>query len=93
MLRVGAMWDDGVVRPQPPMRRAMRIAVEKLRKAGMDVVDYKAFKSGEAWKIIVFQHHEGPRDKLIISRARCTFRMAGRGYGKLLQRQENHFSL
>ena len=51
--RVGVMWDDGVVRPQPPMRRALAVAVMKLRAADIEVVDYAPYKSAEAWEIIV----------------------------------------
>lgn len=51
--RVGVMWEDGVVRPQPPMRRAMKVVVEKLRANGLEVGDYPPFKSEEAWEITV----------------------------------------
>ena len=51
--RIGVMWDDGVVRPQPPMRRALRSAVEKLRAGGLEVVDFEPYKSAEAWEIVV----------------------------------------
>ncbi|KAK8843495.1 hypothetical protein IAR55_007155 [Kwoniella newhampshirensis] len=50
--KVGIMWDDGVVGPQPPMRRALQMAVEKLKKAGMEVVDYQPYKTKENWDII-----------------------------------------
>ncbi|KAK1994923.1 amidase [Colletotrichum falcatum] len=39
-LRIAVMWDDGVVRPTPPVARALRHAVEGLRAAGHDVVDW-----------------------------------------------------
>ncbi|CAD6585111.1 MAG: hypothetical protein TREMPRED_004052 [Tremellales sp. Tagirdzhanova-0007] len=50
--RIGVMWDDGVVRPQPPMRRALSIAVAKLRAAGLEVVKFEPYKSAEAWEIV-----------------------------------------
>ena len=53
--RVGVMWDDGVVRPQPPMRKALRYAVGKIKAAGVEVVEYRPFKSVEAWDILVCQ--------------------------------------
>ena len=61
--RVGVMWDDGVVRPQPPMRRALNMAVEKLRSKGVEVVDFKPHKSAEAWEIIVGYFLERTRAK------------------------------
>ncbi|GFZ50431.1 Putative amidase C550.07 [Saitozyma sp. JCM 24511] len=50
--RIGVMWDDGVVRPQPPMRNALQEAVGKLRSAGFEVVDYAPFRQAEGWEII-----------------------------------------
>lgn len=51
--RIGVMWNDGVVIPQPPMRRALKKAVDKLKAAGFEVVDYKPYKQAEAWDILV----------------------------------------
>lgn len=47
--RIGVMWDDGVVLPQPPMRRALAAAVERLKKAGYEVVDFKPYRTQEGW--------------------------------------------
>jgi amidase len=33
-LRLGVVFDDGVVKPQPPVARAMRETVEALKRAG-----------------------------------------------------------
>lgn len=51
--RIGVMWNDGVVIPQAPMRRALEQAVEKLRAQGYEVVDFEPYKSAESWDIIV----------------------------------------
>lgn len=40
-LKLAVMWDDGMVRPTPPVRRALQETVEKLRKAGHEVVDWE----------------------------------------------------
>ncbi|OCF36007.1 hypothetical protein I317_00529 [Kwoniella heveanensis CBS 569] len=50
--KIGILWDDGVVRPQPPIRRAIQYAVDKLKRAGFELVDVKPYKSEEAWNII-----------------------------------------
>lgn len=50
--RVGVMWDDGVVVPQPPMRRALEGSVAKLKAAGFELVDVQPHKSREAWDLI-----------------------------------------
>ncbi|KMU88790.1 fatty-acid amide hydrolase 1 [Coccidioides immitis H538.4] len=39
-LKIGIMWDDGMVRPTPPVRRALKETAEKLQKAGHEVVDW-----------------------------------------------------
>ncbi|KAJ7282444.1 amidase signature domain-containing protein [Mycena rebaudengoi] len=48
-IRVGVMWDDGVLRPYPSIRRALRVLVDALeRDSSFEVVDYKPFKHLEA---------------------------------------------
>ncbi|KAG6355153.1 hypothetical protein INS49_004234 [Diaporthe citri] len=38
---VGVMWDDGIIRPHPPVLRALRTAVDKLKAVGVRVVDWE----------------------------------------------------
>ncbi|RDW87467.1 amidase-7 [Coleophoma crateriformis] len=52
-LKIGVLWDDGVVKPHPPVTRAMKELVEKLKKSGnVEIVDWKPYKHDEAWEII-----------------------------------------
>ncbi|OJD36773.1 glutamyl-trna amidotransferase subunit [Diplodia corticola] len=52
-LKVGVMWDDGVVRPHPPVLRAMRELVDRLKVAdGVEVVEWTPYKHDLAWEII-----------------------------------------
>lgn len=39
-LRIAVMWDDGMVTPTPPVSRALRATVERLRAAGHEIVDW-----------------------------------------------------
>ncbi|KUI53887.1 Acetamidase [Cytospora mali] len=39
-LRVAVMWDDGMVTPTPPVSRALKVTVEKLKAAGHEIVDW-----------------------------------------------------
>ncbi|KAJ9625620.1 hypothetical protein H2203_004379 [Taxawa tesnikishii (nom. ined.)] len=39
-LNLGVMWDDGMVVPTPPVARALREAVSKLRDAGHEIVEW-----------------------------------------------------
>ncbi|KAI0967236.1 amidase signature domain-containing protein [Xylaria arbuscula] len=52
-LRVGVIWDDGVVKPHPPVVAALSNVVEKLRQSGdIEVVEWKPWKHDLAWEII-----------------------------------------
>jgi Asp-tRNA(Asn)/Glu-tRNA(Gln) amidotransferase A subunit family amidase len=51
-LRVGVLWDDGVVAPVAPMRRGLEMVAEKLRAAGHEVVPYTPYESKSAWEVL-----------------------------------------
>ena len=52
-LKVAVMWDDGVVRPHPPITRAMKEIAEKLKSvSAVEIVDWKPYKHDRAWEII-----------------------------------------
>jgi amidase len=52
-LRVGVMYDDGVVRPHPPVLRAMKEAVKRLEGVeGIEIVEWTPYKHDLAWTII-----------------------------------------
>lgn len=39
-LKIGALWDDGFVSPTPPVTRALKETVEKLKAAGHEIVTW-----------------------------------------------------
>lgn len=53
-LKVAVQWWDGVVKPHPPMIRALREVSEACRKAGMEVVDWdsESLDHKEGWDIL-----------------------------------------
>lgn len=52
-VKVAVLWDDGVVRPHPPVLRALKEVAEKLKGVeGVEVVDWKPYKHEEASQII-----------------------------------------
>ena len=52
-LKIGVLWSDDIVKPHPPILRALREVVDKLHASGdFDIVDWKPYKHDEAWKII-----------------------------------------
>lgn len=61
-LRIGVLRDDGVVRPVESINRALDFAVDKLKKAGFDVVDFKPYKSERSWEIIVSMAYHTQRE-------------------------------
>ena len=57
ILKIGVMWDDGIVKPHPPVTRALREVVHHLNNMkGMKVVNWTPYKHDLAWKIIVYSH-------------------------------------
>ncbi|KAL4869380.1 hypothetical protein BDV12DRAFT_196430 [Aspergillus spectabilis] len=51
-IKIAIMWDDGCVRPHPPVIRALTHAVERLQAAGVKLVDWVPYKHGHGWDII-----------------------------------------
>ncbi|KAK2596552.1 hypothetical protein N8I77_013437 [Diaporthe amygdali] len=49
---VGVMWDDGIVKPHPPVLRALKTAVDKLKAAGVRVVDWEPYDHQRGWDIV-----------------------------------------
>ncbi|THV64803.1 acetamidase [Aureobasidium pullulans] len=52
-LRLGVIWNDGIVVPTPPVRRALKHAVEKLQEAGHEIVDWEPELHQEAMDLLV----------------------------------------
>lgn len=53
-LKIGVLSDDGVVRPHPPVLRAINEVVEKLKGVdGVEIVEWKPYKHDLAWDVIV----------------------------------------
>ena len=52
-LKVAVLWDDGVVKPHPPVTRALREVSERLKALpNVEVVDWEPYEHEEAWSII-----------------------------------------
>lgn len=49
-LRIAIMHQDGVVRPHPPIERALSYAEAKLKSAGVDVVTWEPYRCLEAFE-------------------------------------------
>jgi len=52
-LKVAVLWDDGVVKPHPPVTRALKQVVEKLKANGnVELVEWNPYKHDLAWELI-----------------------------------------
>jgi amidase len=51
-LKLGIIWNDGMVTPTPPVQRALRETVEKLKKAGHEIIDWDPAEHREAVAIL-----------------------------------------
>ncbi|KAL9085591.1 MAG: hypothetical protein Q9159_004630 [Coniocarpon cinnabarinum] len=40
-LKLGVLWSDGAVTPQPPIQRGLKLVVEAVKKAGHKIVEWK----------------------------------------------------
>jgi amidase len=54
-MKIGVLWNDGMVMPTPPVKRALKSTVEKLRAAGHEIVDWEAEGHAQANDILVGQ--------------------------------------
>ena len=52
-LKIGVLWDDGVVKVHPPVKRALQDVVSRLKTIpGIEIVDWKPHNHDVAWSII-----------------------------------------
>ena len=52
-LKVAVMWDDGVVRPHPPISRALRLIADALKQSeDVEVGDWVPYEHHRAWPIL-----------------------------------------
>jgi len=50
-LKIAIEWSDGVVKPQPPMIRALQIVASACKTAGMEVVDWDPYDHARGWEL------------------------------------------
>lgn len=55
-LRVGVMWNDGIVNPVKPVERALREMVESLREKGKEEIElvegFESWETRTGWELI-----------------------------------------
>ena len=52
-VKIGILWDDGVVRPHPPITRSLMEMAAQLRNLpGFEIVDWMPLRHDEGWEII-----------------------------------------
>jgi amidase len=60
-LKIGILRHDGIVMPTPPVQRALEITVERLRKAGHEIIEWSPEGHSEALSLLV----SGPAYQMI----------------------------
>jgi hypothetical protein len=94
-IRVAVMLDDGVVRPHPPIRRALDEVVSKMSKRKeIEVVNWTPSRCDEAWEILVSISlpYDGMTTDIQTSRI-STSPMVGAQKPRLLTHLANHGGL
>ncbi|KIW80464.1 hypothetical protein Z517_07080 [Fonsecaea pedrosoi CBS 271.37] len=68
---IGVMFWDEVVMPHPPVQRALKMAVDKLKQAGHEVIVFKPYKHKDAWDLAFKQYYPtgGKEIKATLARA------------------------
>ncbi|KAL9599097.1 MAG: hypothetical protein Q9219_004055 [cf. Caloplaca sp. 3 TL-2023] len=52
-LRIAVLWSDGVVKPHPPITRALEEVTRKLKGvSNVEVTEWKPYKHDEGWEIV-----------------------------------------
>lgn len=51
-LKLAVMWDDGMVTPTPPVQRALKETVDKLKKAGHEIIEWHPSLHAQALSIL-----------------------------------------
>lgn len=55
-LKIAVLWNDGMCLPTPPVTRALKETVEKLKNAGHEVVDWDPKLHPKALELLVSLH-------------------------------------
>lgn len=59
-LKIAVLWNDGITVPTPPVMRALKETVEKLRRAGHEVVDWDPVLHRKALELLVSRQYKPP---------------------------------
>jgi amidase len=51
-LKIGVLWHDEIVRPHPPITRALTQLTERMAEAGVEVIGFPPYLHDEAWAIL-----------------------------------------
>ncbi|KAH7388881.1 acetamidase [Cadophora sp. MPI-SDFR-AT-0126] len=57
-LKIAILWDDGIVRPHPPIIRALREVKAKLEAAGTEIVNWVPEGHDECWNLTQALYYE-----------------------------------
>lgn len=80
--KIGVLWDNGMVTPTPPVKRALKTVVERLTSRGYDVVDWPADLHAEIASLVskFFVADGGRSVRMILEPAGEPFRPEMKAY-------------
>lgn len=83
-LKLAVMWDDGMVTPTPPVQRALKETVDKLKKAGHEIVEWHPSLHAQALSILgrMFVADGGKSVRAILEPTEEPFRPEMQAYSK-----------
>jgi amidase len=84
-LKIAVLWNDGVVAPTPPVARAMKETVEKLKAAGHELVEWDPRLHGKAVEFLVGAFLAQYQHQLIGAQGRMFVADGGKSVRKLLE--------
>lgn len=63
-LKIGVMWSDGIVKPHPPIHRALSQVANALKSVGFEVVNWEPKEHDHCWKLTSALYYEDGGDRL-----------------------------
>lgn len=81
-LKIGVMWNDGMVIPTPPVARALKETVEKLKAAGHEIVEWDPKDQAQGVSLLerMFVADGGESIRKVLERTGEPFRPEMQGY-------------
>lgn len=75
-LKIAVLWNDGICQPTPPVTRALKETLEKLKKAGHEIIEWDPKLHATALQLLVRTLNTSESPQANSSRGACLWQMA-----------------